>query len=303
MSGSLLEIRKKIAGVRNTRKITKAMQLVAASKMRQFQKRALTARRYVWDLLGILEHNLNSETTAYSELREKGKTLFVLYTSDKGLCGPLNNKLMQAAFRSTEWNELSEDERLLITIGKKSHDFARNNKIHVYKHYTAVSERLSALDIVKVVDGILQAWNDKDVKKVIFVAPHYKNSFTFYPVLKTFLPFTKETIDSTLGPLEEHERPKMGKKKDPEMSYEPSRKKVVQRLHEQLIHSLFMQAFLELKASEYSSRMIAMQNATDSADRMTNDLTKDYNKARQQAITSEIAELIGASDAISSTKD
>lgn len=300
MSGSLLEIRKKIGGVRNTRKITKAMQLVAASKMRQFQKRAVTTRHYVWDLLALLEHNL-TDRGLYSEVRSKGKTLFVVYSSDKGLCGPLNNKILQATFRSSAWNSLGEDERLLITLGKKSNDFAKNNRIPVHKHYTGISEKLSTLDVVKVVDGILELWNSKEVKNVIFIAPHYKNSFTFYPVLKTFLPFSQETIDSTLGPLEAHERPASFAKMDEEMTYEPSKPRVIKRLHEQLIHSLFMQAFLELKASEYSSRMIAMQNATDSADRMITDLTKDYNKARQQAITSEIAELIGASDAIASS--
>jgi F-type H+-transporting ATPase subunit gamma len=293
MSGALLEIKKKIGGVKNTRKITKAMQLVAASKMRQFQKRAVSSRRYVWDLLAILQNNLGSqEQSLYTEARSTGKTLFVLYTSDKGLCGPLNTKLINALFRSNRWNDLKAEDRELIAIGKKSLDFARNNDIPVAKQYTQIPEKITGLDAIEIVDGILERWRDGDVKEVVFVAPHYKNSFTFYPVLKTFLPFSEETIQSTLGHLEDNEKPEMVQSDNHFMIFNPEEGHVLNRLYEQMIQALFLQSFLELKASEYSSRMIAMQNATDSADRIVSDLTRDFNKARQAAITQEIAELI-----------
>lgn len=290
MAGGLLEIRKKISGIKNTRKITKAMQLVAASKMRAFQKRAVSTRSYVWDLLKILENNIEIQS-AYSEQREKGKTLFVLYTSDKGLCGPLNNKLINGLFRSEMWNQT--EDKLLITIGKKSHDFARNNKIAVEKHFGGVPEKLSNFDAIQIIEKILEYWKNGTCKKIIFIAPHYKNSFTFYPVLKTFLPFSKEMILTNI-----EKREPTASARDDFMIFDPSQKEVVESLHEQIISSLFIQSFLELKASEYSSRMMAMQSATDSADRITNELSITYNKARQQAITQEIAELVGASDAI-----
>ncbi len=296
---SLLEIRKKIGGVKNTRKITKAMQLVAASKMRQFQKRAVSSRQYVWDLLGILESNLDGQDPGpYTELRETGKTLFILYTSDKGLCGPLNNKLLNGLFRSREWRETPGDERLLITIGKKSYDYAKSNKIPTIKHFTGLPEKMSNLDSIRIVDTILELWNNENgerIKQVMIIAPHYKNSFTFYPVIKTFLPFTSKTIESAFGHLEAHERPKSQYDENRSMLFEPSESEVLKRLYEQLVQSMFLQSFLELKASEYSSRMIAMQSATDSADRITHELTLDYNKARQAVITREIAELMGAS--------
>lgn len=299
MSGSLLEVKKKIQGVKNTRKITKAMQLVAASKMQKFQRRALHARAYVWDLLQVLQNNLNaSSRSVYTEEREEGKLLFVLYTSDKGLCGPLNTKLMNTLFRSELWTSTPEAERMLVVIGKKARDFTKSRGIPVEKAYADVPERLDTLDAIEVVDGILKLWKNGKVKRVIFVAPHYKNSFTFYPVMKTFLPFTEQTIKSTLGPLEEDERPEISKDDNRFMYFSPSEEEVLERLYELLLQSLFVQSFLELKASEYSSRMIAMQNATDAADRMTTDLTRVYNKARQQAITQEIAELIGASMAL-----
>lgn len=299
MAGGLLEIRKKIAGVKNTRKITKAMQLVAASKMRQFQKRAVSTRNYVWDLLKILENNIHVQSQ-YSEIRTEGKILFVLYTSDKGLCGPLNTKLINGLFRSEMWMNTPKEERLLITIGKKSYDFARNNSIPVAAHFLGAPEKMNNLDAINIVEKILEFWRNRSAKKIIFIAPHYKNSFTFYPVLKTFLPFSSEMIETNIGHAVISKAPVSDAPKGDYMSFQPSQKTVVERLHEQIIQSLFIQSFLELKASEYSSRMMAMQSATDSADRISNELSLIYNKARQQAITQEIAELVGASDAISS---
>ncbi len=324
MSGSLLEVKKKIIGVKNTRKITKAMQLVAASKMRQFQKKALTARNYTIDLYETLKQNLTAESKSiYSAIRPNGKTLFVIYTSDKGLCGPLNTKLVNTLVRSKKWNDTPEEKRLLITIGKKSANFAKSNNIPVEQSFIGIPEKFTTLDILKTIDPILTLWRKKGLKEVIFIAPHYKNSFTFYPVMKTFLPFSEEGIKKIIGiskgevleedskihsndddeEIEETEETEI--ESDEDVSYQrdymlfsPSKKDVVKSLYEQIIESMFIQSFLELKAAEYSSRMIAMQNATDAADRITHDLNLTYNKARQQAITQEIAELIGASMAL-----
>lgn len=309
MPGAILEIKKKINGVQNTRKITKAMQLVAASKMRQFQKKAVTAREFAWDLFKILEKNLNEGNEShYTEKRLEGKTLFVLYTSDKGLCGPLNNKLINGLFRSPEWNDLKENERLLITIGKKSFGYAQNNKIKIAENFVGIPEKLTNLDVIEIVDKILAYWNkpegDEDrAKEIIFIAPHYKNSFTFYPVMKTLLPFSAAAIKTNLHISEEEDDKHDNEMKDEDykngnMIFLPEEEDVLKRLYEQIIQSTFIASFLELKASEYSSRMIAMQNATDSADKMINTLKLTFNKARQQAITQEIAELIGASMAM-----
>lgn len=300
MSGSLLEIKKKIGGVQNTRKITKAMQLVAASKMQRFQKRAVHSRQYSWDLLEILKNNISEgDQSIFTQKREKGKTLFVLYTSDKGLCGSLNTKLINTLFRSNKWNDLKEDERMLITIGKKSSGYAASNKIPVEKDFVGIPEKLSNLDAIKVIDSIMDIWKKGEVKEVIFIAPHYKNSFTNYPVIKSFLPFNEKTVKDTLGADADLTPSEKENTNDNQFMYfAPSEEIVLERLYEQVIQAMFIQSFLELKAAEYSSRMIAMQNATDSADRMIGDLKRVFNKARQQAITQEIAELIGASKAL-----
>ncbi len=187
---------------------------------------------------------------------------------------------------------------MLVTIGKKGYEFARNREISVEKHFVAVPEKMNAIQALKLVDTLLDFWRSGAVRQMVFAAPHYKNSITFYPVMKTFLPFSAQMIETNIGTEEREKR--RHKKPDPLMIYEPSKEAVAQRLHEQTVISLFVEAFLELKASEYSSRMLAMQNATDAADKITTALSLQYNKARQQAITAEIAELVGASDAISS---
>ena len=300
MSGSLLEIKKKIGGVSNTRKITKAMQLVAASKMQKFQKKAITAREFVWDLLDVLDNNIEQDSQSlYTAQRDGKKVLFVLYTSDKGLCGPLNTKLINALFRSDKWKNLDSSERLLITIGKKAQAYTDANKIPVLKNFQGIPENLSNLDAIPVINEILELWqNETDISEVMFVAPHYKNSFTFYPILKTFLPFSREAIESHKDIPEEEPQEKV-LKDNQFMIFSPEDPEVVlQRLFEQIVQAIFIQSFMELKASEYSSRMIAMQNATDSATNMISDLKRVFNKARQQAITQEIAELIGASMAL-----
>lgn len=296
MPGALLEIRKKVDGVKNTRKITKAMQLVAASKMKQFQRRAVAVRSYAWDVLEILEQHLEDlgQDSIYTEERSDGPILFVLYTSDKGLCGPLNAQIIKTLIRSEVWAKTSE--KLLITIGKKSLDFARSNKIPVEKSFMKLQEKLTPVETLPVIDAILRYWLDRKCQKILFVSPHFKNSFLFYPVVKTLLPFSLEMVESHFQHVQ---KPSRKKKEDEQIIYEPLKTRVLESLVEQVIQSIFLQSFYELKASEYSSRMLAMQNATDSADRILHELTLTFNKTRQQVITQELSELIGASEAIS----
>lgn len=296
---SLLEIKKKTNGVKSTRKITKAMQLVAASKMQYFQKRAVSMRNFIQELLDLLEVNMSHDAKSIYTHKESNadKTVFVLYTSDKGLCGPLNTKLINTLIRSDEWNNLAPEKRLLITIGKKSFDFAKNHKIPVYKNITGFTEKLTTLESLKIVEDILESWKDKEVSNVVFISPHFKNSFTYYPVRKQFLPFSPDMLQSHIGETPEFKEEKMDNRKDFTL-YEPTKDRIAEKLHEMITQGLFMQAFLELKAAEYSSRMLAMKNATDAADKIIKNLTLSYNKARQQAITQEIAELAGASAAI-----
>ena len=300
MSGSLNEIKKKIQATKNTRKITKAMQLVAASKMRVFQRKAVNSREYAWDLLKVFKNNLDQEAeTNLMEKRHSGKTLFVLYTSDKGLCGALNTTILKTMLTSDKWKKTPKEDRLLMTVGKKSYDFASFRKIPIAKAFNGVNEKLTVLESLDVVEEIVNYWTHHKVKEVVMVAPHYKNSLVYYPVMKTYLPFSEDMVDQHLHAVENAEGLEIEHDsvlaKEPLIEYEPGQERFTEVLVEQLIYTLFMQSFLELKASEYSSRMIAMQNATDAAGDMIDRYSLQYNKARQAAITQEIAEIVGGS--------
>jgi F-type H+-transporting ATPase subunit gamma len=147
-----------------------------------------------------------------------------------------------------------------------------------------------------VIDIILGYWEREEVKEIIFVSPHYVNPFTFYPTIKTYLPFTPEMVETHFAwrnqaPTVPLEQPAID-------FHEPSKERVSEALALQLIETLFLQAFYELKATEYSSRMVAMKNATEAADEMVRSLTLSYNKARQGAITQQLAELTGGSIAV-----
>ncbi len=292
---SLLETKKKIKATKQTRKITKAMQLVSASKMKVFQRKAVASRDYAWDLLNVLQSQLTEkDASVFMEQREKGKTLFVIYSSEKGLCGALNTKLTKALTTSAEWKNTPADERLLITIGRKAEAFAEYNEIPIEQRFKGLKENLTPFDALEFIKPILDYWTEGTVKQIYMVAPHYKSAIAFYPLVKTFLPFSFNMIENHFHVDKEAERPEIFPAKNSYMYLDPSKERVVEALFEQVLQSLFLQAFFELKAAEYSSRMMAMQNATENAGEMIYDLTLKLNKARQAKITQELTEIAGA---------
>ncbi|MBP6944725.1 ATP synthase F1 subunit gamma [Patescibacteria group bacterium] len=294
----LVEIKKKIGAVQNTRKITKAMELVAASRMKQFQRKAVGTRSYAWGLLDALQQDVASlQETVFGERRETGKVLFVILTSDKGLCGALNQQLIRTLWRSERWKALAPHERALITIGKKSFEAATHAGITPLERFEGLSEQMTPVKALAVIDKILGYWERGEVKEIVLVSPHYVNPFVFHPTLKTYLPFTSDMIE-THGVWRGDGASAVVPEAMPVDFHEPSKERVSEALAIQLIETLFLQAFYELKATEYSSRMVAMKNATEAADEMVRSLTLSYNKARQGAITQQLAELTGGSLAI-----
>ncbi len=294
---SLVEVKNKIQSTKNTKKITKAMQLVAANKMKHFQKKAFASREYSWRLLESLEIlHANYRSFSWGEDRSQGATLFVLMTSDKGLCGALNNRLVKGLFDSAAWNECAPDERLLITVGKKSKVAAKRLGVPILKSFEGIYEDMEPMNSLKLVSKILQYWDEGACKKIILVSPHYVNPFLIETTHKQYLPFNKEMIATHFNWRADYamagEAPNI-----PEDNLEPGEERLLEVLGGQLVNALFVQAFYELKAAEYSSRMVAMKKATEAAEEMIDELTLDYNKARQAKITQELAELAAGSAA------
>ncbi|HPF95163.1 MAG TPA: ATP synthase F1 subunit gamma [bacterium] len=289
---SLIEVRKKIQSVQNTKKITQAMQLVAASRMKGFQRKALSSRAYATDLLQLLQSRQEAlSESPYGEDRKEGKTLFVLLSSDKGLCGALNAKLFRAFLQSPAWKATPRDQQLVITIGRKAAEAARNEGIQVIEAFEGIKETFEPLVALELVKSIMAYWDDKSCKAIHLIAPEYVNPFVFNTTVKQYLPFTDEMLKS-------HALPQQGTVSTSDHLYEPSQERVIEALTLQVIQSLMTQSFFELKASEYSSRMVAMKNATESAGEQVRSLTTVYNKARQASITQQLAELAGAISAM-----
>lgn len=297
MPGQLLEIKKQITSITNTKKITKAMQLVAASKMKTFQKKAVRIRDFAFDLIYLLSQNSTDlGKNQYITERQDGFTVFVLYSSDKGLCGALNQQLFRTLFRSELWENTPPDKRKLITIGKKAASFAKYNKHEIELEISNIDENMDMYESLKYIDQILDLWISKKAAAIYMIAPHYKNSFTFYPIIKQLLPISDKILRTHVGVHPEVFSRNLDKKISGYSIFEPSEEVVAEKLIKQLLEILLLQAFTELKATEYSSRMMAMQSATTSADKLIDEKTLIYNKARQQAITQEISEIIAASN-------
>lgn len=299
---SLLEIKKKIKATKGTKKITKAMQLVAASKMKTFQKRSLTASDFTEKLLaGLRLTGKSLNDTRYGEVRTEGKTLFVLMTSDKGLCGSMNAKLIRSLWRSDDWKQTPADERMLITVGRKAAEAARIEGVETAANFTGLKEQIDALESLKVIDAILTPWEAGEVKRVVLIASEYVNPFVFHVRSREFLPLRKEGLQELF--MREEARAEASEDAPETLDaafFEPGPEFAAEKLAEQTVQSLFLQAFLELKATEYSSRMVAMKKATEAADDRIKTLTNQFNKARQASITQQLSELASANEAMSS---
>lgn len=289
------------------------MELVAASRMRSFQRKALGTRAYAWDLLrATTVHHANVTELSWGEKRDPSlPVLFVILTSDKGLCGSLNQQLLRFLWNSSEWSSLASDKRLLITIGRKSAEAANSAGIKPVKEFDGIRETLDPLTALALIEKIIGYWTRKECREIVIISPHYANPFVFYPTLKHYLPFSPGMIESHL--VWKAPASASGKllpagdttqvdilPNEPPPFLEPSRDELIESLVHQLIQSLFLQAFYELKATEYSSRMVAMKNATEAADKRLHDFTHEYHKVRQGAITQQLAELAGGSAALDS---
>jgi F-type H+-transporting ATPase subunit gamma len=294
---SLIEVKQQIKSTKNTKKITKAMQLVAASKMKKFQKVALNSREFSRMLVSTLRLSGGSiaETSFGNSSGEK--KLFVLLTSDKGLCGAMNTRLLRVLFKGDLWQGLADDEKDLITIGKKSSESAKYMGIRVMHSYNAVTEEMTPLEALKIIDKILEAWETGEYGEVYLVSPWYVNPFVFNARAKKMLPLSNQMMQEYL--TEEGIDWQRGEEVPDTVLFEPSRERVAEGLALQIVRGMFTEAFYQLKATEYSSRMVAMKKATEAADDQIKILTGKFNKARQAAITQQLAELASASEAMS----
>ncbi|MDD3190651.1 MAG: ATP synthase F1 subunit gamma [Candidatus Pacebacteria bacterium] len=286
-------IRRQIQSTKNTAKITKAMEMVSAAKMRKSQEAALIARPYAeaaLKLLGNISNSVESKKD-YPLLMERKveKICLLVATSDKGLCGGLNSTILKEAVKIISENQ--DKEISLITIGKKAEKFFRGkqNILAVFENIGDTVELGETLPISKM---LMDDFLGEKYDRVIAVYTNFVSTLKQEAKVKNLLPVTEESFKETLDEMGRDEKGRTKKMVDnTEYLFEPSAEEVLKYLLPALVETQVFHVILESNASEHSARMVAMKNATDNAKELLEDLKLSYNYARQQKITQEMTEI------------
>ena len=287
MAANTRDIRRRIKSVRNTSQITKAMQMVAAAKMRKAQNAATAGRSYA-DLLRRVLSSLAGrvEEGAHPLLseREVKKELVLVIATDKGLCGALNTNLFR------EVAKFDPERSIFVVIGKKATQYLSRSRRQVIAEFN-LKENFHFLEAKQVSKFCMEKFMAGDVDKVTVVFTDFVNTLTQVPRTRTILPITSFEIADVLGSAEA----KVATAENTtDYIFEPSSKSVLESVLPHYVHFQVYQMVLDSRASEHSARMVAMKNATDNAKQLIKDLTLEYNKIRQAAITTELLEITTA---------
>ena len=282
------EIRLKITSIKNTQKITRAMEMVAASKMRKTQDRMLATRPYSRKVAQIIKHlaTANPEYRhPYTIARPVKQVGLILVSSDRGLCGGLNANLFRLAIRKMrEWTDQDLGVRMSV-IGQKGASFFNSIGADITSQATRLGDRPHLEDIIGVIKVMLDEYAEGKVDEVHLLYNEFVNTMTQKPKLLRLLPVSPEEI------VEEG-------KGQWDYIYEPDAKEVLDQLLIRYVESLVFQGLVENNACEQAARMVAMKSASDNAGKLIKELQLIYNKARQAAITQEIAEIVGGAAAV-----
>ena len=291
---NLKEVRTRIQSVKSTQQITKAMKMVAASKLRRAQDAILQMRPYVKKLYGILENaaaSLDGEQQSnYSIERDVEKVLVVVVASDRGLCGAFNTNAIKAALALID-EKYSEQERnsklWILPVGKKAYEFFNKRGYQVVDDYYGIFDDLSFDKAIEAAEFAMQGYLNEDFDAVELVYNEFKNVATQILRAEQFLPIVKEETDEQVKDLTDY-------------IFEPSVKFIIEEMIPRTLKVQFYKAILESNASEHGARMTAMDQATENAGELLKDLKLVYNRSRQAAITNEILEIVGGAEALGS---
>ena len=279
------DIRNRIRGVKNTAKITRAMQLVAASKMKKAQDVAIEGRPYaelMARILGVLCEHMPEFKHPFLEERVVKVRGILVISSDRGLCGALNSNLFREAA------QLPANTKF-FTIGKKARQFLSRTQRQLVADFT-ISETAAFSEFRPVIEAMIEAFNGGEIDSIEVLYPRYRNTLIQEATLTPFLPLNefKSKLDALLA----------GEKAlahdDREFLFEPNVEDILGPLLDRFLKRETYQLLLDGRASEQSARMVAMKAATDNAKKLTDQLTLQYNKARQAGITQEILEITAA---------
>ncbi|MBP6908486.1 MAG: ATP synthase F1 subunit gamma [Candidatus Pacebacteria bacterium] len=294
------EIKRRIKSVKNTKKITKAMELVAASKMKRAVSRALASRLYAsysWDLLTSLSSRLDEITHPFFTERETGKTLILLITSNRGLCGAYNSQVIKKTLAMLSGNQTEDIE--LITIGKKGDNAMRRIGQNITASFLDLPDTPTLADVIPLSKLAVNEYKGGTYKHIYVAYTDFVSALTQKPHIRKLLPISKAEIKEMIESVGEEAKQAPITTNETPYTFDGDIATLIESLAEKLTRMQIYQMILESNASEQSARMIAMKNASEAAGEMIDDLTLAFNKARQAGITREISEISAGMASIS----
>lgn len=296
------EIKRRIKSVKNTKKITKAMELVAASKMKRAVSSTLASRLYAgysWEILTSIANSTQEITHPLFVQREVKNVLLVLITSNRGLCGAYNAQVTKKVLALLKQNiDLRKSDFInidLVTVGKKGDTAMRRIGKNIIATFTELPDNINLNDVVPISKFVVDQYKENKYDKILIAYTDFVSALSQKPNIKQILPISKEQIKELIDTVGENTEVKdeldksITKKVD--YTFEGDQEALIGSLAEKLSRMQIYQMLLESNASEQSSRMVAMKNASEAAGEMIDDLTLAFNKARQASITQEISEI------------
>jgi F-type H+-transporting ATPase subunit gamma len=282
------EITTKIRSIENTRKVTSALEMVSASKIRKSQDLMNATRPYARMIRRVMGH-LSKANPEYRHpftvrRKETRKVGYIIISTDRGLCGGLNTNLFKLVLASIQEWRAKDAEANLVTLGKKASAFFKNINVEIAAHTSDLGEKPQIEDLIGSIKVMLDAYREEEIDLVYVVYNNFVNTMTQQPVLQQLLPLP-ESDDDEIRDIWDY-------------IYEPDAEALLDTVLVRYIEADVYQAVLENLASEHAARMIAMKNATDNAGDLIDELTLVFNKARQAAITQEISEIVAGAAAV-----
>ena len=294
MAANTRDIRRRIKSVKNTAQITKAMQMVAAAKMRKAQQAALGGRPYAELLnrtLSAVSAGAEDNAHEFLKVREVKKELVIVVSTDKGLCGALNTNLLR------EVSKFDPEKSIFIAVGRKGVQYLVRTKRTLAAEFE-LKDNFSFLQSKSVSKFAMEKFTSGEVDRVTVVFTDFINTLTQIPKARTILPIASLTVTVGIGGAQEDAKVETKSEGASEYSFEPDQAAVLSAILPHFVHFQVYQMILDARASEHSSRMVAMKSATDNAKQLIKDLTLEYNKVRQAAITTELLEITTAQMAL-----
>lgn len=295
MAGGLKEVRDRIVSVKNTQQITKAMKMVSAAKLRRAQQAIQEVRPYANKLNEMLSNilsNLGEEAgSSYGVERPVENAIIVVVTSDRGLAGAFNNNICKKAVTLIDQAPFAEARAKgglsILPIGKKGADFFKKRypELNIISDFIELGGDTGYKNVAKISDHIVNLFDQGKLDHVNVVYSVFKNAAMHIPTIKQYLPVEKAEIEEN-------------NKSTADYIFEPSKEKLLEELIPTILQTTFHSYVLDVAAGEHGARMTAMDKATDNADELLKSLKISYNKARQEAITSELSEIVGGAAAL-----